>query len=65
MLMFGLGFSKLSLKFSSSNIKGVTDLLALTAGATKNGGNCKNHSKFTARMPTFGLGFPKLSLKFV
>ena len=37
--MLGLGFPKLSLIFSSSSIEGVTDLLALMAGASKNGGN--------------------------
>ena len=58
---FGLGFPKMS----SSNIKKVTDLLALTAEATKNCGKGKNRSKFAARKPMSGLEFPKLSLKFL
>ena len=59
--MFDLRFPKLSLNFSSSNIKEVTVLAPLTAGPAE---NCKNHEKYICRLPMYDLRFPEQSLKF-
>ena len=64
---FCLRFLKLPLKFSSSNIKEVTDLVPLTVSDRQNGVNPPKTAilfTYTNRTPKLCLRFPKLPLKF-